>query len=177
MTPLQAKPERAQPEFLKKLIAGIETLRKDAGHQERDHEALVQDFFVSVGYERYTDLKFRRGRIDLTIAADGVPLAIVEVKRVWDLDYENAMEHIQQAYRYAHEKGVRYVLITNGDDYLFFDRLKGLSWETNLLAEWKLSALRGEDLKLIDRLRPERLRKPDLNELFQHLSEGFGKLP
>jgi hypothetical protein len=29
--------------------------------------------------------------------------------------------------------------------------------------------------QLIDRLRPERLSKPDLAELFQHLSEAFGK--
>ena len=69
---------------------------------------------------------------------------------------------------------MRYVLVTNGDDYILFDRLKGLSWETNLLGEWKLTALRDEDLKLIDRLRPERLRKPNLGELFQHLSEPFG---
>jgi hypothetical protein len=50
-----------------------------------------------------------------------------------------------------------------------------LSWETNLLGEWGLTALRDEDLKFIDRLRRERLPKPNLGELFQYHSESFGK--
>ncbi len=168
------KHDALQPDFLKQVIKGIEVFRKDAGHQERDHEGLVHDFFVSIGYGRYDDVKFRRGRIDLLISSDGVQLAVVEVKRTWNLDFESAKEHIKQAYQYAHENGVRYVIVTNGDDYILFDRLKGLSWESNLLGEWKLTELREEDLQLIDRLRPERLRKPNLTELFQHLSEAFG---
>lgn len=164
-----------QPEFLKSLIQRIEVLRKDNAHQERDHESLVEDFFVSIGYGKQTDLKFRRGHIDLTISSNGLQLAVVEAKRTWDLDFENAMDHIKQAYQYAHENGVRYVIVTNGDDYILFDRLKGLSWESNLLGEWKLTALQEEDLKIIDRLRPERLSRPDLGELFQNISEAFGK--
>jgi len=175
ISPKPARHDRVRPEFLKPLIERIEVLRKDKGHQERDHEALVEEFFVSIGYAKITDLKFRRGHIDLTIAADGLQLAVVEVKRTWDLDYDSAIEARKQAYQYAHENGMRYVVVTNGDDYILFDRLKGLSWETNLLGEWKLTALRDEDLKFIDRLRPERLPKPNLGELFQYLSEAFGK--
>jgi len=174
VSPTSTESKILQPEFLRSLIRAIESLRKDEGHQERDHESLVQEFLVLLGYERFADLKFRRGRIDLTIASEGQQLAIVEVKREWDLDFESAIDHVKQAYQYAHQAGVRYVLVTNGDDYLLFDRLKGLSWEANLLAQWKLSALREGDLGLVDRLRPERLRKPDLMELFQHLSEAFG---
>ena len=174
-SPKRAKVVVAEPEYLKSLLSRIEALRQDSGHQERDHESLVEDFFVSIGYRKQTDLKFRRGRIDLTIAFDGSPLAVVEVKRTWDLDFESATKHIKQAYEYAHETGTRHVLVTNGDDYILFDRLKGLSWESNLLGEWRLSDLREEDIKLIDRLRPERLRKPNLAELFQYLSEAFGK--
>ena len=173
----RTKAAAVQPEYLKVLLTRIAALRHDTGHQERDHESLAEDFFVSIGYGKQTDLKFRRGHIDLTLSSDGSQLAIVEVKRTWDLDFENATKHIKQAYEYAHQTGTRYVLVTNGDDYLLFDRLKGLSWESNLLGEWKLSALREEDIKLIDRLRPERLRKPSLTELFQHLSEAFGKDP
>ena len=91
----------------------------------------------------------------------------------WTLKIRSNTE--SRAYPYAHENGVRYVIVTNGDDYILFDRLKGLSWESNLLGVWKLTALREEDLKIIDRLRPERLSKPDLGELFQNLSEAFGK--
>jgi predicted Mrr-cat superfamily restriction endonuclease len=177
ISPRLAKHAKIRPEFLTALIERIEVFRKDEEHQERDHESLVEAFFVSIGYARQADLKFRRGHIDLIIGADGLRLAVVEVKRTWDLDYDgdNAIKARKQAYQYAHETGMRYVLVTNGDDYMLFDRLKGLSWETNLLAEWKLTALRDEDLTMIDRLRPERLSKPSLTELFQYLSEAFGK--
>ena len=104
------------------------------------------------------DLKFRRGRIDLTVESDGTPLAVIEAKRTWDLDFENSAEYIKQAYQYAHQDGVRYVIVTNGDDYILFDRLKGLSWEDNLSGEWKLTDLREEDLTFIDGLRPDRLK-------------------
>jgi type I restriction and modification enzyme subunit R-like protein len=167
--------EALQPEFLRGLIQRIGVLRTDIAHQERDHESLVEDFFVSIGYGKQTDLKFRRGRIDLTISSQGLQLAVVEAKRTWDLDFESATEHIKQAYAYAHENGVRFVIVTNGDDYIVFDRLKGLSWESNLLCEWKLTALRAEDLEMIDRLRPDKLSRPNLAELFQNLSEAFGK--
>jgi predicted type IV restriction endonuclease len=93
------------------------------------------------------------------------------------LDFESAEEraHIKQAYQYAHQTGVRYVMVTNGDDYMVFDRLKGLSRDANRLRAWKLTAPLQDDLRLIDRLRPDRLSKPDLGELFQSLSEAFQK--
>jgi len=164
-----------RPEFLEDLIRRIDVLRKDEAHKERDHESLVEDFFVSLGYAKQVDLKFRRGHIDLSISRDGLQLAVVEAKRTWDLDFENGKDHVKQAYQYAHENGVRYVIVTNGDDYILFDRLKGLSWESNLVGEWKLTALSQEDLEVIDRLRPGRLSRPDLGELFHNLSEAFGK--
>jgi predicted Mrr-cat superfamily restriction endonuclease len=163
-----------RPEFLKPLSQRIEALRTDKGHLERDHESLVEEFFISIGYRKQEDLKFGRGGIDLKILSDGVPLAVVEVKRTWDLDFESSTDHIKQAYQYAHQEGIRYVIVTNGNDYLLFDRLKGLSWESNLVGEWRLSELRQDDLPYIDRLRRDRLCKPDLTELFQYLSESFG---
>jgi hypothetical protein len=68
---------------------------------------------------------------------------------------------------------VRYVLVTNGDTYILFDRFKGLSWESNLLGEFQLTALQQEDLALIERLRPARLSFPDPAEALRHLAESF----
>ena len=79
----------------------------------------------------------------------------------------------EQAYRYAHSIGVRYVILTNGETYVIYDRLKGLSWDSNVLGEFRLTSLQDEDLMFIDRLRPQALGRPDLHELFRNLSEMF----
>lgn len=67
------------------------------------------------------------------------------------------------------------MIVTNGDTYILFDRLKGLSWETNILGEFRLTSLQGEDLDLIERLKPSRMGKPDLAETLRHVSESFPK--
>ncbi len=140
---------------------------------ESAHESLVEDFFVALGYSKHKDIKYRQGRVDIKIETAGRTLLISEVKAAWDLSFYNGIGAIKQAYNYAHDKGVRYVLVTNGDTYIFFDRLKGLSWESNLLGEFQLTALQNEDLVLIDRLRPARMNSPDFGEALRHLSEAF----
>ncbi|MGH7172475.1 MAG: hypothetical protein ACRELG_19525, partial [Gemmataceae bacterium] len=142
-------------------------------HKERAHESLVEDFFVALGYRKHTDIKYRQGRVDIKIETDGVTLLIAEVKAVWDLSFYNGIDAIKQAYNYAHDQGVRYVVVTNGDTYIVFDRLKGLSWESNLIGEFQLTALQQEDLALIERLRPARLSYPDPAEALRHLAENF----
>jgi hypothetical protein len=62
---------------------------------------------------------------------------------------------------------------TNGDIYILYDRLKGLSWDSNLLGEFRLTALQDEDLALVERLRPQQLANPDIAEAFRHLAESF----
>ncbi len=162
-----------RPPELKSVIEAIEFLRKEREHKERAHESLVQDFFVALGYRNYKDIKFRQGRVDIKIERNGNTILIVEVKTFWDLSFHNGAEAIKQAFNYAHEQGVRYVIVTNGDTYILFDRLKGLSWESNLIGEFQLTSLQQEDLALIDRLRPERLSYPNLGEALRHLAESF----
>ena len=168
-------PEIEVPEWLAPLIASIAVLRRDPKHQERAHESLVEDFFCALGYKKHQDIKYRQGRVDVTIWASDRPVLLVEVKADWELSRYTRVggEAIQQAYRYALDQGVRYVAVTNGDVYLLFDRLKGLSLETNTLAEFQLGALQEGDLDTIERLRPERLEHADLHELFSFLSEAF----
>lgn len=162
-----------RPPDLTHVLDTIETLRKQQEHKERAHESLVEDFFVALGYHKHDEIKYRQGRVDIKIETAGRTLLIIEVKQVWDLSFQNSIEAIKQAYGYAHDQGVRFVLVTNGDSYLLFDRLKGLSWESNLLGEFQLTALHQEDLMLIDRLRRERLCFPDVGETLRHLAESF----
>ena len=162
-----------RPSFLEPAILSIEALRQDSGHLERAHESLVEEFLSALGYEKHKDIVYRKGQVDITVTAGGLPLAVVEVKRNWSLSRYDGVGAIRQAYNYAHEKGIRYVLVTNGDTYLVFDRLKGLSWDTNVVGEFQLTSLVQDDLALIDRLRPERLRNPDFAETLRYLSECF----
>jgi hypothetical protein len=48
-----------------------------------------------------------------------------------------------------------------------------LSWESNLIGEFQMTALVQEDLALIERLRPARLSFPDLGEALRHMAESF----
>jgi len=162
-----------RPAFLKPVIEEVETLRKEREHKERAHESIVEDFFVAIGYSKHKEIKYRQGRVDIKIETAGQTLLIAEVKADWDLSFYNGIGAIKQAYNYAHDQGVRYVIVTNGDTYILFDRLKGLSWESNLIGEFQLTALQQEDLALIERLRPARLTFPDPGEALRHLAESF----
>ena len=164
-----------RPAFLEPVLCCIGTLAGDAQHQERAHESLVEDFLVALGYQKHEDIKYRQGRVDITLTEQGRPVAIFEVKRAWDLSRYNASGAVQQVYNYALDQGIRYVVVTNGDTYILFDRLKGLSYGSNLLAEFKLTALEEDDLKLIDCLRPANITDPNLPQLFRYLAECFDK--
>ena len=98
---------------------------------------------------------------------------LFEVKKDWQIDYETHIDDVKQAYFYSLEYGVRFIILTNGDYYALFDRLKGLSIESNLVGYFQLSQLKHEDLKIIDRLKKNNLFKTDIKELFINLSESF----
>ncbi len=174
--PVSDKPkpdEVIQPDFLKTVIDYIAILKKDAAHKERAHESLVEDFLCSLGYEKHKHIKYRQGRLDVSIYDDDRVVLLFEVKRDWQLDYETHMKDVKQAYLYSLEKGIRFIILTNGDYYALFDRLKGLSIESNLVGYFQLSQLEREDLKFIDRLKKSNLFKTDIKELFINLSESF----
>ncbi len=161
-----------RPPDLKAVIDAVETLRKERGHMERAHESLVEDFFVAIGYRKHKDIKYQQGRVDIMLEMGGNAILIAEVKADWNIS-QNSTDAIKQAYNYAHDQGVRYVIVTNGNTYILFDRLKGLSWESHRLGEFQLTSLQQEDLALIDRLRPQRMANPDMAEVFRHLAESF----
>jgi hypothetical protein len=164
-----------RPPDLKNVIETVELLRKESEHKERAHESLVEEFFVALGYSKHKDIKYRQGRVDIRIEQYGRTLLMVEVKASWELNLANndGIHARQQAYDYAHEEGVRYVIVTNGDTYFLFDRLKGLSWESNLLGQFRLTALVQEDMEIVDRLRPARLSVSDVGETLRYIGESF----
>ena len=94
-------------------------MRRDPAHQERAHESLVEDFLVLLGYQKHSDIKYRQSRIDITVWDNENPLLLLEVKREWNLNWETHASELKQAYGYSYDKGIRYILLTNGDYYAF----------------------------------------------------------
>lgn len=161
------------PDYLKPVVSAIEHLRSDPNHQERGHESLVEDFLCALGYEKHRDIKYRQGRVDISLWEGDKTLAIMEVKKDWNLSVYNSSSWVQQAYNYALDKGARYVILTNGDYYAIYDRLKGLSSATNLVGEFRLTALNEDDTSFIERISRANLTRPNIEEIFRHLSESF----
>ncbi len=174
MPPKQpTKKQYVVPDFLKTVISSVKRLTVDPNHQERAHESLVEDFFCALGYEKHRDIKYRQGRVDVSLWDENNLLVIVEVKRDWNLSLYNSPNTVQQAYNYALDQGARWVILTNGDYYAIFDRLKGLSSSSNLIGEFRLTALEEEDVALIQRMSRDNILKPNIAELLQYLSESF----
>lgn len=121
-------------------------------HSEREHESLVERFFEYLGYEYPTDIKYRVGHIDILINANSPNSMVVEVKRDWTLSKSDA-DVVNQAYRYATNKGSRFVVITNGDYYAFYDRLRGLSITENFDFAIKVSELSNQQQQLLLKYR------------------------
>jgi Holliday junction resolvase-like predicted endonuclease len=167
------RPKTVAPDYLKAVIGAIERLKSDPNHQERAHESLVEDFFCAIGYEKHQNIKYRQGRVDISIWHGDRVLVVLEVKKDWNLSLYNSPETIKQAYKYALDQGGRYVIMTNGDYYAIFDRLKGLSLSSNLIGEFRLTALEDEDVSIIQRMSHNSLVNPNIEELFRYLSECF----
>jgi Holliday junction resolvase-like predicted endonuclease len=169
----QLPPKSVVPEHLRTVISRVERLRTDPNHQERAHESLVEDFFNALGYEKHRDIKYRQGRVDISLWDKDRVLVIVEVKKDWNLSFYNSPDAVQQAYKYALDQGARWVILTNGDYYAVFDRLKGLTLSSNLIGEFRLTVLGESDVDFIQRMSRDNLLKPKMEELFRHLSECF----
>jgi len=149
--------KQEKPEWLLGIIDDIEILKKDPEHKERAHESLVEAFYELLGFTKYTDIKHRQGRIDITIEHENKKLIVNEVKKNWYLSWKDR-KALSQAYNYALETGVRYVVLTNGDYYAVFDRDKeGRSYESQFAGDFKLSRLTKENLSLINKLKKENI--------------------
>ena len=162
------------PNEYETLIQHINVLRTHNDHYERAHESLVEEFMVLLGYAKFSDIKYRQGRIDVCISVDGRPLILFEVKNDWKLNYQTHQQVLRQSYNYALEQGIRYVGITNGDYYAIFDRLKGMSYETNFIGEFVLTRLQKEDIRVINRISKDELKKIKMRDTFLAIAENFG---
>jgi Holliday junction resolvase-like predicted endonuclease len=152
------KPKIEIPPQLKDIVDDIKKLKNDDTHQERAHESLIERFFEYLGYERFSDIKFRVGRVDISINVQGELVVVVEVKKYWNLNIKKDHSVIEQAYNYALVNGARFVIISNGDYYAIFDRDNGRTYMENLKGEFVLSNIDKESLLLINFLKKDSLK-------------------
>ncbi len=143
-----AAPSYVRPALLVPVIDRVGTLKREPSHQERAHEALVEEFYEAIGYKKVSEIKYQQGRIDLAIQIGADVRIVNEVKRDWNLSRHDR-KALKQAYGYALETGARFVVLTNGDFYAVFDRHKGLSFDDNFVREFRLTELESEDLTTI----------------------------
>ena len=130
---------------LSDVARGIRLLRADRAHVERAHERIVDHFLMALGFDPYSEIGFRQGRIDMTVYLDQRPALAFEVKRDWSLQ----QAAFEQAYDYSSEHGMRYFVVTNGDDYHVHDCWKSLRRGSNEVAHFRLSALRSGDERVL----------------------------
>lgn len=144
------------PHWLKSLTSQIITLKNDSGHLERDHEDIVASLFELLGYKRTSDIKFRRGNIDIRILKDNISMITIEVKASWGLSKDDS-KALKQAFNYALQEGTPYVILTNGEVYYLYDRRKGLSYKEHFVAEINLTKMTAEKEKILESLKKENI--------------------
>ena len=146
------------PDWLEPIIGYIKSLHNQADHKEGDHEDIAKKLFEGLGYTPIEEIRSQRGRIDILISVENRPLITVEVKRDWSLSESNT-DYVQQAFNYSHQIGTRFVVVTNGDRYLIYDRNRSLLLNEMLCVNFELTKLDDEGLQSLMSLEKSTLNK------------------
>ena len=115
------------------LAAKVPDVREALVSEEATKQALIVPFIKALGYDVYdprevfpeytADFGTKQGeKVDYAIMKDGVPVILIECKRV--TDNLNAPNAVSQLFRYfVSTGGVRLGILTNGVKYQFFSDL------------------------------------------------------
>jgi len=153
---------------LKKFQAVLENAKaKDIN--ESDTVAIVIDMLAELyGYDKYSEvtseLAVKRSRCDLAIKTESKLRFIIEVKAI-GLDLKD--DHINQVVDYGCNKGVEWVILTNGIFWKIFAIRFGKPIGSELVYEFNILELnpkRPSDLELLYYVSKESLGKSALEE-------------
>lgn len=162
-----------------RLVAGIKRFQPiirralDKDINEADTVAIVADIFARVfGYDKYTEITreyvIRGTYCDLAIVLDDKPSIMTEVKAI-GLDLK--IKHMKQAIDYAANKGVDWVVLTNGRIWKVFRVTFGKPINHELVLEFDfltLNSRNSADLECLYALTREGVLKSALNEYQIH---------
>lgn len=135
----------------------ITRIRSLAGLPERNHEDVVKELLLRLGFDA-SEIVFQKGRIDLCVLTqDRKTAAVFEVKRTIAVESERAGAR-RQGMDYASQTGAMIIVVTDGDRFEIYDRRKGHDYDAMLCGAFRLTAFHDTDAMTLDLLRPDNLR-------------------
>lgn len=144
---------------------------KDKDVNESNTVVIVTDMLSEVfGFDKYTEITtehaIKSTWCDLAIILDGSPRLLIEVKAI-GLDLKE--NHVKQAVDYAANKGVDWVILTNGHLWKFYKVSFGKPIGQELLVDIDLLALspkKDEHIQLLYLGTKEAVQKSALDEFY-----------
>ena len=155
---------------------------KNTNMLEADTRAIVQSVLTDLlGWEMILDVtqetEINRDYCDYMIHLKGKPYMVIEVKPVSKSLKEN---HLKQARHYAQDKGIDWVILTNGDEWqvyrLYYKKHAGANPEPELFFLYSTSFTDTEGIKSKQRvedlylLSKEASKHNELEAFYQQLS-------
>lgn len=139
---------------------------------ESDTSVIITDILSDLlGYDKYTEITtetaIRGTYCDMGIKINGKPKLLIELKAA---DIELKDYHIKQAVDYAANKGIDWVILTNGTNWLVYRICFTKPINKELIYEFdftKLSSKDINDLEMLYSISREGLEKSVLNDLYE----------
>lgn len=140
--------------LLSDLTAVIETIRRRieahgnsiAENETRTRQSLIDPLLIALGWDvsdpvqvtlEYKTEQGKQQRADYALLHGNHPVAVIEAKKLNVL----LEKHHPQAVSYAYFGNIKYMLVTNGDEWQMYDLRKpaGMYWEQRLLMQINIS--------------------------------------
>jgi len=131
----------------------LKQIEANRGLPERNMEDAVKRLLMLLGHSECS-IKFQVGRIDVLVeSANSDPWAVIEVKQ--SLASKSARDDAhRKGFDYAGKTGARYVIITDADQYLVYDRdMDWRKYEDCRVGSFRLTAFVSSDEPTLALLR------------------------
>ena len=77
---------------------------------------------------------------------------------------EKNTDYVQQAFNYSNETGTKFVVVTNGDKFLIYDRARSFRLAEMLSANFELTKLNDEGLRSLQSLKKSELYRKHIKK-------------
>lgn len=127
-------------EMIKQRTKDPETKKSLAANETRTRQVLIDPLLLALGWDvsdpSVVELEYSagHGRADYALLGQDGPVAVVEAKRLND-DMDN---HVMQALNYANSRGIKFMVVTNGDDWRMYDVFEPKPIEEKIIMEFSV---------------------------------------
>ena len=112
-----------------------------SGNETATRQVLIDPLLLALGWDvsdpDQVALEYAAGggRADYALKSNDKPVAIIEAKNL-DIPLQ---DYIMQALNYANSRGIKYMTITNGDNWVMYDVFSPMPIEERILMEFKIT--------------------------------------